>query len=63
MTGQEFEQLVARLLVRDGWTQVRVDGGAGDLGADVTARHPSDGTLLVVQCKRYGRRNVSSPDL
>ncbi len=54
---------MARLLVRDGRTQVRVHGGAGDLGADVTARHPSDGTLLVVQCKRYGRRNVSSPDL
>ncbi len=43
---------MARLLVRDGRTQVRVHGGAGDLGADVTARHPSDGTLLVVQCKR-----------
>ncbi|WP_420814689.1 restriction endonuclease [Kineococcus siccus] len=45
-----FEQLVARLLRRDGWREVTVSGGAGDLGADVTARHPGDGSLLVVQC-------------
>ncbi len=63
MTGAEFEQLVRRLLVRDGWRDVSVSGGAGDLGADVTAYHPRDGTRLVVQCKRYGRKSVSSPDM
>lgn len=63
MSGPHFEQLIARLLRRDGWHHVTVSGGAGDLGADVTARHPGDGTLLVVQCKRYTDRAISSPDL
>jgi len=63
MSGSDFEHLVARLLRRDGWDQVVVSGGAGDLGADVTARHPGNGSLLVVQCKRYSNRAVSSPDL
>jgi len=61
MSGTDFEHLVARLLRRDGWQQVAVAGGAGDLGADVIARHPRDGSLLVVQCKRYTDRAVSSP--
>lgn len=63
MSGTDFEHLVARLLRRDGWRQVVVAGGSGDLGADVTARHPRDGSLLVVQCKRYTNRAVSSPDM
>ncbi len=63
MNGTQFEHLVARLLRRDGWRDVHVTGGSGDLGADVTARHPGDGSLLVVQCKRYSGRAVSSPDL
>ncbi|WP_432524219.1 restriction endonuclease [Kineococcus sp. SYSU DK006] len=63
MSGSDFEQLVARLLRRDGWREVVVSGGAGDLGADVRARHPRDGSLLVVQCKRYSNRAVSSPDM
>jgi len=63
MSGSQFEELVARLLRRDGWSRVVVCGGAGDLGADVTARHPVDGSLLVVQCKRYSNRAVSSPDM
>ncbi|ABS03990.1 restriction endonuclease [Kineococcus radiotolerans] len=63
MSGPDFEHLVARLLHRDGWQQVTVSGGGGDLGADVTARHPHDGSLLVVQGKRYTDRAVSSPDM
>jgi len=63
MSGPDFEHLIARLLRRDGWREVTISGGAGDLGADVTARHPRDGSLLVVQCKRYTDRAVSSPDL
>ncbi|MBB2903344.1 restriction system protein [Kineococcus radiotolerans] len=63
MSGTDFEQLVARLLRRDGLQQVTVSGGSGDLGADVTAHHPHDGSLLVVQCKRYTDRAVSSPDM
>lgn len=63
MSGSDFEHLVARLLRRDGWQRVVITGGAGDLGADVTAQHPGDGSLLVVQCKRYSNRAVSSPDM
>ncbi len=58
-----FEELIARLLRRDGWLDVRVIGGAGDLGADVIARVP-DGRRLVAQCKRYAAHNlVSSTDM
>ncbi|MFJ7337983.1 restriction endonuclease [Streptomyces sp. NPDC101110] len=52
MTGTEFEELVARLCRRDGWTQVRRVGGANDNGADVVGRLP-DGRSVVIQCKRY----------
>ncbi|SEO83787.1 restriction endonuclease [Actinacidiphila rubida] len=63
MSPGEFEQLVADLCWRDGCTDVRVVGGAGDLGADVLARTPT-GRRIVVQCKRYapGRR-VGSPEV
>ncbi|WP_127454907.1 restriction endonuclease [Streptomyces sp. B29(2018)] len=54
MSGAEFEHACARLLVRDGFTDVRVVGGAGDLGADVIATGPA-GERLVFQCKRYAR--------
>nr|WP_239157677.1 restriction endonuclease [Streptomyces sp. SID13726] len=52
MTGTEFEELVAELCRRDGCTEVRRVGGAGDNGADVRGRLP-DGRTMVVQCKRY----------
>lgn len=63
MTGKEFEQLVARLFERDGYTNVGIPGGSGDLGADVLATAP-DGSVVVVQCKRYSEKaRVSSPDM
>lgn len=63
MPSRQFEELVARLIRRDGWQDVQVCGGVGDLGADVIARSP-DGRRLVVQCKRYGPHNlVSSPEM
>lgn len=63
MSGADFERLVARLLQRDGFTDVRIPGGAGDLGADVLAKRP-DGRTVVVQCKRYAQqRSVGSPDV
>ncbi|MGW8064052.1 restriction endonuclease [Streptomyces ziwulingensis] len=59
----EFEQAIAALCVRDGCAEVEVVGGAGDLGADVTAVTP-DGRRVVIQCKRYGDDNkVGSQDL
>ncbi|MFD4576129.1 restriction endonuclease [Streptomyces sp. NPDC058417] len=58
-----FEEAMADLCARDGCTDVAVVGGAGDLGADVTAVTP-DGRRLVVQCKCYGDGNkVGSQDL
>ncbi|MGA5179521.1 restriction endonuclease [Streptomyces pseudogriseolus] len=63
LTPDEFEAATAELCARDGCTRVEVVGGAGDLGADVTALTP-DGRRLVVQCKRYGEDNkVGSQDL
>ncbi|WP_052311628.1 MULTISPECIES: restriction endonuclease [unclassified Actinoplanes] len=61
MSGPEFEQYVARLLRESDCRGVRVSGGAGDMGADITARTP-DGRRLVVQCKRYAG-NLPSPDV
>ncbi len=52
MSGPEFEQFVARLMRESGCRSVRVSGGSGDMGADVTGRAP-DGRRVVVQCKRY----------
>ncbi|MFI7095848.1 restriction endonuclease [Streptomyces lydicus] len=63
MDDRQFEQYVAELCRRDGCTDVRRVGGAGDLGADVTGQLP-DGRRLVIQCKRYARhRTVGSRDL
>ncbi|MGQ5640895.1 MULTISPECIES: restriction endonuclease [unclassified Streptomyces] len=63
MNATEFEQAIAFLCQRDGCVDVRVVGGAGDLGADVIATAP-DGRRIVIQCKRYGpTHKVGSPDL
>jgi restriction system protein len=63
LSADAFEQAIADLCVRDGCSQVRVVGGAGDLGADVVAFAP-DGRRVVIQCKRYGDDNkVGSQEL
>jgi Holliday junction resolvase len=46
---QAFERDVARLLVANGFDDVRVVGGSGDKGADVLGI--KNGELWVVQCK------------
>ncbi|MET7966521.1 restriction endonuclease [Micromonospora sp. NPDC005305] len=56
MSGPEFEQWFARILVGSGFRQVKVCGGSGDRGADVMAVAP-DGRRVVVQCKRQSIRN------
>lgn len=58
MTGPQFEDLVARLLERDGYRSVQVVGRAGDRGVDVTAVCP-DGRRIAVQCKRQ-KKTVGS---
>ncbi|WP_309063418.1 restriction endonuclease [Streptomyces sp.] len=63
MDDRRFEEYVADLCRRDGCTDVRRVGGAGDLGADVTGRLP-DGRRFVIQCKRYAKhRTVGSRDI
>ncbi|MFJ3231974.1 restriction endonuclease [Streptomyces sp. NPDC086787] len=58
-----FEQAIADLCARDDCREVEVVGGAGDLGADVTAV-TVDGRLVVIQCKQYGEDNkVGSQDM
>lgn len=46
---QAFERDVARLLLADGFENVRVVGGVGDRGADVLGA--KDGRVWVIQCK------------
>lgn len=63
MSGTQFEELVAELCRRDGCTQVRTVGGAGDNGADVLGRLP-DGRTMVIQCKRYApHRTIASREV
>ncbi|MDQ0785676.1 restriction endonuclease [Streptomyces sp. B3I8] len=52
MSATGFEQACTDLLARDGFRRPERVGGAGDLGADVTARDDDD-RLLIVQCKQY----------
>ncbi|MCI4063369.1 restriction endonuclease [Micromonospora sp. R77] len=61
MSGSQFEHWVARLMWASGCRRVRVSGGSGDMGADVTGYAP-DGQRLVVQCKRYSAK-VGSPEV
>ena len=51
MDGWEFEEYVAKLLVRDGYIHVEVTRGSGDQGVDILAQR--DGVSYAVQCKHY----------
>ncbi|GGR08504.1 hypothetical protein GCM10010280_65430 [Streptomyces pilosus] len=63
MDDRQFEEYIADLCRRDGCTDVKRVGGAGDLGADVTGLLP-DGRRVVIQCKRYAKhRTVGSRDI
>lgn len=63
---RDFEYAVRDLMLRDGCTDARQIGGAGDNGADVLATDPL-GRTWVIQCKhrRDGDRGsaVGTPDL
>jgi restriction system protein len=63
LTPQEFEEVVAELVVPLGYTDVRVVGGANDRGVDVLCRD-REGRKVAIQCKRYRPANdVSSPEV
>ncbi|MEV6983320.1 restriction endonuclease [Sphaerisporangium sp. NPDC051017] len=55
MSGTDFEDLVADLLRRDGFRDVRRVGRSHDGGVDVVAR-AADGRWIAVQCKRQAAR-------
>ncbi|WP_181871578.1 restriction endonuclease [Sphaerisporangium album] len=55
MSGTDFENLVADLLRRDGFRDVRRVGRSHDGGVDVVAR-AADGRPIAVQCKRQAAR-------
>jgi hypothetical protein len=63
MNPTEFEEFTGQALEALGYRDVIRIGGAGDLGADLTATDPQ-GRSVIVQCKRYtpGSR-VGSPAL
>ncbi len=59
MDGDSFQELVAQLLERTGYTDVEVTGKSGDQGGDVLAK--KDGQSIVIQAKRYSiDRKVSN---
>ncbi|MFJ3306012.1 restriction endonuclease [Streptomyces sp. NPDC086549] len=63
MNGRTFERHIAKLLRRDGCTNVVVQGGRGDRGVDIIAL-TADGRRLVVQCKRFAPYlNITSPEV
>ncbi|MDW4904708.1 restriction endonuclease [Streptomyces sp. ADMS] len=63
MNGRTFERHIAKLLRRDGCTNVVVQGGHGDRGVDIIAL-TADGRRLVVQCKRFAPYlSITSPEL
>ncbi|WP_409470913.1 restriction endonuclease [Streptomyces sp. HC307] len=63
MNGRAFERHIAKLLQRDGCTNVVVQGGHGDRGVDIIAL-TADGRRLVAQCKRFAPYlNITSPDV
>ncbi|MGW0629891.1 restriction endonuclease [Streptomyces sp. NPDC002758] len=59
MHGSTFERHIAKLLIRDGCTNVVVQGGRNDRGVDIVGL-TADGRRLVVQCKRFAPYNSIS---
>src|SRR5262249_59702286 len=56
-----FENAISELLRRQGFRDVDLVGGAGDIGADIRAKDPK-GRPIIVQCKRYADQvHVDSP--
>jgi restriction endonuclease Mrr len=61
MTPKDFEYTAAEILRRLGYKDVKVIGRSGDLGVDILAY--KDGKKVAVQCKKYIRKKVTSPEL
>ncbi len=61
MSPKEFEHAIAELLRALDYKDVKVVGGSGDLAIDVIARY--NNRRVVLQCKRYNERKVTSPEV
>lgn len=64
MSGTEFEELIKLLLKADGYHNVIVMGGAGDLGVDLLAKKDNsfgEEELYLFQCKRWVSNVGSEP--
>lgn len=59
MTGLEFEEFTAQLLLKLGYTNVKVTRASGDQGIDVLAQ--KDGIRYAVQCKNYSHKLGNTP--
>ncbi|MEH6954448.1 restriction endonuclease [Neobacillus drentensis] len=55
MSGYEFEEYVAVILKKLGYSNVNVTQQSGDFGADIIAVN-QEGVKVAVQCKRYGKQ-------
>lgn len=55
MEGHTFEHFCAKVLARNGFTNVNVTPGSGDNGGDILASKPdiTGSITYVIQCKRY----------
>lgn len=55
--------MTAKILEANGFRNVQVVGGSGDLGADIIALD-TNGNSVIVQCKRYAPGNtMGSPEI
>lgn len=57
MDGFEFEEYIARVLLRLGYVKATVTKKSGDFGVDVIAVD-SNNIMVGIQCKRYGTQNL-----
>ena len=55
----EFEIFCAELLKRESYTNVEVAGRSGDRGVDIRCNDAA-GNLVIAQCKRYTKANISA---
>jgi DNA modification methylase len=63
LEGAEFEEVIKRLLIAEGYFDVIRMGGAGDLGVDLLAKKMVDGVIcrFLFQCKRWASDVGSEP--
>ncbi len=63
LSGNDFELLVQRLLIAEGYKNVVKMGGAGDLGVDIIAsKYQKEGKVhYIFQCKRWASNVGSNP--